>query len=169
MWVKDPLLQPVAGISDPFGQTAAWQLTNAGSASQALSQTVEIPGNYVCCFSLYARSASPVQITIARTDSDAGIVSLQEIAPGWQRLQLSGSVGGTAASGIYSISLPPGAVLDVFGLQVEAQPQPSDYKQTYSNCGVYPVTRFVEDSLTSTAVAVNNYSVNILLTSRSDA
>jgi hypothetical protein len=54
-------------------------------------------------------------------------------------------------------------------LQVEAQPQPSDYKRTYSNCGVYPATRFAEDSLTTTAVAINNYSVNISLTSRSAA
>ena len=169
IWVKDPLLQPLAGIIDPLGQTDAWQLTNAGSAPQALSQTIEIPGSYVCCFSAYARSSSPVQITMTRTDSDAGISSLQEIGPDWRRLQLSGSVGGAATSGTYSISLPPGAVVDVFGLQVEAQPQPSDYKRTYSNCGVYPATRFAEDSLTTKAVAINNYSVNISLTSRSAA
>jgi hypothetical protein len=169
VWVKDPLLQLVAAISDPFGQTDAWQLTNAGSASQVLSQTIEIPGSYVCCFSVYARSASPVQITMTRTDSDAGVSSLQEIGSDWRRLQLSGAVGGSATSGTCSISLPPGAVVDVYGLQVEAQPQPSDYKQTYANCGVYPATRFSEDSLTTTAVAVNNYAINLSLTSRSEA
>ncbi len=168
-WVKDPLLQLTSGISDPLSMNTAWHLSNAGLAAQALSQTVEIPGAYVCCFSAYARSSSPFQLTMTRTGSDGSISTVQNIGASWQRVHLSGSIAGAAANSAFSLSLPPGAALDLFGVQVEAQPQASDYKETFATDGVYPATRFAEDSLATTAVAINNYSVNISLTSRAEA
>jgi hypothetical protein len=63
------------------------------------------------------------------------------------------------------IGLPPGCGLDLFGLQLEAQPGPGAYKKTRDIAGVYPVSRFDQDSLTSTATGFNQYSTSVTIVS----
>jgi hypothetical protein len=46
----------------------------------------------------------------------------------------------------------------VFGMQVEAQPAASLYKQTAETGGVYPNARFRDDVMTITTIGPNRHS-----------
>jgi hypothetical protein len=56
--------------------------------------------------------------------------------------------------------------VDLFGMQVEAQPAPSDYKQTVAQGGVFARARFAADQFTVTAQGTDVYDVviNIIAT-----
>jgi len=49
------------------------------------------------------------------------------------------------------LRLAAGASIEIFGLQAEAQPGPSDYKATNNRGGVYAKARFATDELTVTS------------------
>ena len=52
------------------------------------------------------------------------------VGPAWQRVFVSGAGASGAAQSSFSIAVAAGQTVDVWGLQVEAQPYPSAYKQT---------------------------------------
>jgi hypothetical protein len=166
VWQKDALLQLSAGVSDPAGSTRATRVTNAGPVSEELSQSVEAAGWFQYCFSVYARCASGGAVTLTRRTADGEDSRAQVLGPQWQRLVNSGQIPGTPAAIEFAIRIPAGMIVDLYGLQAEAQPQPSAYKKTTSQGGVYPATRFAEDSLRSVAAGLNDYSVEVKLTSR---
>ena len=60
-------------------------------------------------------------------------------------------MGLNTESVVFGVELDVGAIVDLFGMQVEAQIGVSDYKKTGSNGGVYAQARFAEDELTVTA------------------
>jgi hypothetical protein len=166
VWQKDALLQLSAGVSDPVGSTRATRVTNTGPVSQALSQSVEAAGWFQYCFSVYARCAAGGTVTLTRRTADGPDSRAYLLGPQWQRLVSSGQIPGTPAAIDFAIEIPAGMTVDVYGLQAEAQPQPSAYKETTSQGGVYPATRFAEDSLRSVAAGLNDYSVEVKLTSK---
>jgi hypothetical protein len=45
----------------------------------------------------------------------------------------------------FGLELDPGRSVDVYGMQVDAQPAPSPYKRTMAQGGVYPEARFGDD------------------------
>ena len=57
-------LQTPSGIGDPLGTQRAWSISNASAASQALQQTLGMPGEYVACFSVYLRSDAAGTVTL---------------------------------------------------------------------------------------------------------
>ena len=71
-----------------------------------------------------------------------------------------------AAQSTFSIALPAGQTIDVWGLQVEAQPYPSAYKQTSAALGIYEETYFGDDELTITSTSLGLSSCEINLMSR---
>jgi hypothetical protein len=166
VWQKDALLQLSAGVSDPVGSTRATRVTNTGPVSQELSQSVEAAGWFQYCFSVYARCASGGTVTLTRRTTDGEDSRAHVLGQQWQRLVSSGQISGTAAAIEMAIEIPAGVTVDLYGLQAEAQPQPSAYKKTTSRGGVYPATRFALDSLRSVAAGLNDYSVEVKLTSK---
>jgi hypothetical protein len=58
----------------------------------------------------------------------------------------------------FGIALGPGTTVDVFGMQVEAQPGASLYKRTAEAGGVYPNARFRDDVMTITTIGPNRHS-----------
>jgi hypothetical protein len=68
----------------------------------------------------------------------------------------------------FGLQLPPGAQVDAFGAQVEAQPAAGQYKKTIDLGGVYPSTRFSSDLLLITATAPDQNACQIELVTRSN-
>jgi hypothetical protein len=66
----------------------------------------------------------------------------------------------------FGIELGPGAVVDIYGLQVEPQDSPSLYKPSTTG-GCYENARLRDDTLSFTTTDVNHHSatVNILYAS----
>lgn len=156
------LLQTVAGVTDPLGTQRASSLTNPSAGTQSLQQSLGISGDYVVCFSVYLRSSVPGTVTLHR-DGTALTVTVGE---GWQRVFVNGAGGGGAGQSTFSIALAAGQTIDVWGLQVEAQPYPSAYKQTTAALGIYEETYFGDDDLTITSTNVGLSSCEITLMSR---
>jgi hypothetical protein len=154
VWTNGPLLQLTAGIADPLGTARATRVTNGSQADEAISQTLNVPGNFQYCLSVWARTTSGSRVTL-------GVASVTKnftLTGQWQRVFVSGNPGQTGANTVtFSAHLDAGGSVELFGMQAEAQPGPSDYKQTGTRGGVYSRARFDTDQLTVTAQATDVY------------
>jgi hypothetical protein len=157
VWQADPLLTVTGNVADPTGGTAAYQVSNPTAATLTLQQLINAPASLDYCLSLYARSAQSTRVWLVRgTATEA-----QAISPQWTRLTSTGQLQDAADSISFGIGLDPGATLDVFGIQAEAQTAASMYKQTTAVGGVYPNARFRDDTLTFTTVGPSRHSCEL--------
>src|SRR5712692_4602614 len=62
VWEESTLLQMTAGITDPTGGSAATRITNPTGSDLTLQQTINAPGWFSYCFSLYVRGQSGANI-----------------------------------------------------------------------------------------------------------
>jgi hypothetical protein len=154
IWQADPLLTLTANIADPLGGTGGFQVSNAGLAMQILQQSIAAPASLAYCLSVYARSDQSTQIWLVQgSQTNAYLIS-----PEWTRLTLAGQQSSESDSISFGVALNPGSTVDIFGMQVEAQPGASLYKQTAETGGVYPNARFRDDVMTITTVGPNRNS-----------
>jgi hypothetical protein len=65
----------------------------------------------------------------------------------------------------FSIELAPGATVEIFGIQAEAQVSPSSYKPTTARSSVFPRSRFDADSLQVVANGFERHSTSIRIVS----
>jgi hypothetical protein len=79
---------------------------------------------------------------------------------------VSGAGVGGAVESSFSIVVVAGQTIDVWGLQVEAQPYPSVYRQTSVAEGIYGETHFENDELKITSTSPGFSSCEISLMSR---
>jgi len=156
------LLQTAAGAIDPVGTSRAWSVANPSTGTQSLQQSLGVSGDYVACFSAYLRSNASGTVTLQRD----GTAHMFSVGPAWQRAFVNGKGVSGAGQSTFSIALPAGQTVYVWGLQVEAQPYPSAYKQTSAALGIYEETYFGDDELTITSTNVGFSSCGITLISR---
>jgi hypothetical protein len=164
VWETSSLLQMTAGIADPKGGSAATRLTNPTGAYLTLQQTINAPGWFTYCVSLYVRSQSSGSVSVLL---QAGTVSTnRSYAPsaGWNRIQLGGSLNTTATSLSAGIVIPAGQAVDVFGLRLEPQPAASIYKRSLSASGVYANAHFGGDAFAYTTSGPNRHSCVLTIT-----
>jgi hypothetical protein len=164
-WTADPLLQVTSGIQDPFGDNNGMQLTNTAQTTQQIVQNTGGPSSYLYCYSLYVSSHAPTTIQLVVTAT--GQTSLTAIAASasWQRVTTLANLA-VQEDGIgFGVQLPAGGQANVFGAQVEAQPEAGLYKKTIDLGGIYASTRFSSDLLTFAANAVNQNSCQLGLIS----
>jgi hypothetical protein len=137
----------------------AWQINNPAGGAQSVMQTLQVPGDYTYCLSLYARAESQVTATILLDASRAA----RKLTGDWMRITLAGTGSADAESVDFGIEVPGGAAIEIFGMQVEAQPAASPYHPSTSG-GVYPDARFRNDALAITAVSPGQHActVNII-------
>lgn len=146
-WVKDPMIQITPGILDPFGGESAVRLVNSGQAAQAISQTIAAPAWFRYAFSAYARSSSGSTLSLQRSAQADSQARTAVLAAKWTRRTVAGSLSSNAESVTFSVVLPAGASVEIFGLQAEPQPSSSAYKASGARNGVYSHARFDDDVL----------------------
>jgi hypothetical protein len=156
------LLRTNAGISDPLGTKRASSISNASAGTQALQQTLGVAGDYVACFSAWIRSDAAGTVVLQRDNIQTTVTA----GPAWRREFISGKGVAAATESTFSITLGSGQTINVWGLQVEAQPYPSAYKQTSVPEGIFEETYFENDELTTTSTSVGLSSCEIRLMSR---
>jgi len=155
-WQKDPLLSLTGGITDPRGGTRAWRLSNSGGAEQAAGQTLAAPGEYQYCLSAYVRAALVTGVGLTVGSQTAGRVVTSE----WTRIAWTGSGDAEATSVRFAMEIGAGDVVEVYGLQVEAQTAASGYKAS-ARGGVYEDAHLGDDVLTITGTDVNRHSCTV--------
>lgn len=156
------LLQTTAGVADPLGTQRASSIANTSPGTQAVQQSLGIPGAYIACFSLWLRSAAAGTVMLRRDNTQVTVA----VGPAWKREFVTGPGVSGAAQSSFSIVLAAGQTMDVFGLQAEAQPWPSAYKQTGAPLGIYNETYFGSDELTVTSTSLGLSSCEVRLMSR---
>jgi len=155
VWGPGPFLACAGGVADPLSGTGAFLLTNSGEGVQSVSQTLNLPVGYLYSFSMYVRAAQPTPVTLLLGSHRAGATA----GPNWSRISFTGTGDPTAASVLFGIELPPGAI-DVFGPQAEPQAAPSAYQKSTTG-GIYEDARFGDDAFSFTTTDVNRHSATV--------
>jgi hypothetical protein len=160
-WSKDPELALTA-VTDAFGGGTGTQIANQGAAAQSTLQTTNAPPSLQYCISAYLRSESPVPVSLAIGGNVAATVVAGNT---WQRY-VGTSVGGTGQQVVFGLTIPAGMTAQVCGLQAEAQPAAGAYKSTTGQPGVYPNSRFDQDSMNLVASEAGVFACNLRIVSQ---
>jgi hypothetical protein len=155
-WQKDPLLSLTGGVTDPRGGALAWRLSNSGGAEQGAGQTVVAPGAYEYCLSAYVRAATATSVGLTAGSQTAR----RAVASEWTRIAWTCSGDAQATSMRFGIEIGAGEVVEVYGLQVEAQTAASGYKAS-GRGGVYEDAHLGDDVLTITSTDLNRNSCTV--------
>jgi hypothetical protein len=147
IWSRDPLLAVTA--DDGFTR-----LANVGMGPQAITQTIEGPEEFTYCFTAYARSDNAASVKVI-----AGSASREQmIVPVWRRLRWSGTVDDLT----FGLEVEAGAVVDVRGMQVEAQAGASAAQVSRAG-GIYKGARFRDDRIRFVATGLNQNSCAVVI------
>ena len=156
-WTNGPLIHLTSGVEDPFGTTRATTAVNTGQTAQAVVQTLAVPGSYQYALSVWARTSTGSGLTLTAGNAARRF----PLTTQWQRISCPVNLGQNTASVTFGAQMDPGASVDIFGMQVDAQWAPSDYKRTSANGGVYAKARFATNAFTVTAQSTDVYDATI--------
>jgi hypothetical protein len=127
-----------------------------------LTQTLNVPGYFQYCLSVWVCSTSGSAVTLAVANSSKCFA----VGTQWSRVYISANPGQTGATTVtFGVQVAAGGSVELFGMQAEAQPGPSDYKITGATGGVYPKARFGSDQITVTAQGTDVYDAVIQIVS----
>lgn len=161
VWSMDPLLAISGGVADPTSGISGWRVVNNAQADQLILQRLSIPPGYQYCFSAYVRADAPCSFSLIANSSELPASA----TAAWTRVVFSCPGVAGAGSVATGVSLPAGCSLELFGLQLEAQPGPGAYKKTRDIAGVYPSSRFDQDELTTTATSLGQFEAMVKILS----
>lgn len=149
-WTNGALISLTTGANDPFGTTRATSVTNAGEGMEAIAQTLAVPGNFNYSLSAWASTTSGSSVTLVISTAGGSAIKTFTLGAQWTRISLAANLGQATDAVTFAVQLNTAASIQLFGVQVEAQLGPSDYKQTGSVSGLYPNARFGADTITVT-------------------
>ncbi len=161
VWEVDPLLQITAGFGDPFQGTSASQATNTAQAAQGVFQQIPGPGSYSYCFSVYLRCDQACSVTLRSTANSVEQDQQNLIGSDWTRYTFSVTSSSPVDGVTFGLLFPAGVAVDVYGMQVEAQPAAGTYKKVSGAGGVYVNSRFAQDDLSFSIDSPGLYSTQL--------
>ena len=161
VWVKDGLIQTTAGIADPLQGTSATLVTNTAQIAQGVSQQINAPGSYSYCFSVYLRCDQACSVTLRCFANGVEQDEQDLIDSEWSRYTLSVALSSPIEGVTFGLLFPAGVAVDVFGLQVEAQPAAGIYKKVTGAGAVYVHSRFAQDELPFSIDSFGLYSAKL--------
>lgn len=156
-WTNGASIELTTGVADPMETSRATRVTNGGIAAGSVAQTLDVPGNFHYCLSVWARTIGTSSVTL----TIGAFAKTFPLNGTWARISVSKNLSTSVTSVTFGAQLDAGAVVDLFGMQVEAQLAPSDYKMTEDRGGVYAKARFGQDQLAVTAQSTDVYDAVI--------
>jgi len=163
VWEKSPLLQVWPGAADPLGSRRAARIRNDSGAPAIVQQTLNVPAWFWYAFSVYARSDAAGSIGLYRRTTAQVQAAPTAVGPEWKRVVVSGRFSGNEESVQFGVEVAPGAEIELFGFQAEAQPGASGYKRPLAAGGVYTRARFADDFLEVTASGPQSHAARVRL------
>ncbi len=160
-WNNGPLIQLTPGIGDPFGTSRGTRVINAGAAAGGVAQTLGVPGNFRYVLSVWGRTTGASSVALSATTTGGSVARSFTLTNQWTRIWLEVGLGVSSESVVFGAQLEAGASVDLFGMQVEAQPGVSDYKKTGATGGIYSDARFVKDEISVTARGIDIFDAVI--------
>jgi hypothetical protein len=157
-WLNQGGLAIAGNATDPTGGSAAFTVTNTSQAAQAITQPLNVPAGYQYCLSLYASSAAQTSLTLNRKGPTASQANSVSVRSAWARFVSSGQLNDSGIGLTVGFTVPAGAQVQIYGMQLEAQPDPSRYRPTAQTGGVFPNAHWASDQLMITAQGLNQFS-----------
>jgi hypothetical protein len=161
VWIKGSGLAATTGLADPLGGTGAASVANSGTAAANLQQSINAPGGYQYCLSVWAQSAAASRITLFQSTATKSASKEFGIGPVWTRLEFGANLGATERTVNFGATVEGGSAVELFGFQVEAQVGASKYRKTLAGNGVYASAWFLDDTLTRTTNGVDDNSCTL--------
>jgi len=168
VWTNGAAIQLTAGATDPFGSTRATRVINTCQAAQGVTQTLAAPGNYQYALSAWARTDGNSSLTLNASAGSGSVSKDFVLDTQWRRISLFVALAQTADSVTFGAQLSAGASVQLFGMQVEAQLAPSDYKKNGARGGVISNARFASDQLTVRAQGTDVFDAVIGIVNAGD-
>ena len=164
VWSRSPYLQVQAGVANPQGKLVASRLTNAAQVAQSISQDLVDVSSCDVQFSVWVRSSSPVAVSISLTGAGMTVTATGVARSAWSQIGCSGHAGTSGTPGC-SLSLPAGAVVDVYAFQANLGVNPTPYRATRERGAMYAKTFFSQDQLLVQSDGLDSSSANVSLVS----
>lgn len=165
-WSNGPSIALTDGVSDPLGTSRATHVVNMGAVAEAVQQALAVPGNFRYSLSVWARASVAANMALFATTSGGSATHTFALSSQWKRISMNIGLGQNTSSVTFGAQLGASVAVDLFGMQVEAQPGMSDYKKTTSG-GVFAKARFADDQLTVRAQSTDVYDAVIRVVSKS--
>ena len=159
-WEYNSLVSMQTGVADPQGGTRAATITNGSQGQSGIQQVLESSGTYLYCFSAWLNGTQGTKAKFCIGDTGMTFVT----RGGWERYEWA-AVPGADDLVRFAIELDPGAVLGLYGPQVEAQPSASAYKRSAGAGGCHREARFDQDRLILTADGPDSYGARVRIVS----
>lgn len=164
-WSENPAQAPwsptgvaIESEPDPFGGLRAAQLPSGLSVSQSLNA----PAGYRYAASAWLRSTAGG--AFLRVSDDGAAVREQAVTANGQWTRYAVRYDATSAAETVVLTFGAGSgPLSIYGAQLEAQTATSPYKRTTERGGVFPNTRFDQDTLVERATAPGKRETRIRL------
>lgn len=156
-WSNGGLVSLTPNIGDPLGTNRATRVVNGGSGAESIAQTLQVPGNFHYCLSVWARTTAGSSVALTISTTGANVTKVFALTPAWQRIFVSANPAQGTTSVTFRADLEAAASVELFGMQAEPQLGPSDYKKTGTRNGVYSKARFASDQLIMTALGTDVY------------
>lgn len=166
VWTVAPAIQMTMGAGDSLGGSTGVVITNNGATTQRISQRLDAPASYQFSWSAYFRDSPPSGVKLLVESSNGGVWMDVPSRAGWNRVAMPCSIAGDAESIVFGIDLSAGASVNVCGMQVDAQPNPSKMRTTLARSGVYSHSRFDQDELTLTTAGPNDHATTVNIISQ---
>jgi hypothetical protein len=140
---------------------AVFQITNSGQGAGTLGQSLLLPPGQEFCLSCWLQGSAGQTVGLR-----IGGHLRQVLTTGsWQRVWLAAASEAAGATQC-AVELMAGGVVNLRSVQLEQQPTPSAYRAGGAVGGVYPETRFEQESLEMVASGPNRNEVKVKLVSR---
>ncbi len=168
VWQRDPMIQLTPGIGDINGGDRATRLVNTAQAEQGIEQELPVPGDFRYTMSLFARSGGSSSVTLRVAAPSGTSKKTEAVSEQWRRLIYAAPAGPISEQVAFGLQIPPGASVDVYGIQVEAQWWASEYKRSAGQGGVFSKSHFDQDDLVRVTEAPNHNSTRLRIESLSE-
>lgn len=165
-WNPSALVTVTTGIADPFQGAGAVRVLNVAPTSGEISQPLTVPGNFQYAFSVWAKAASASSLGLFASGAGGAIQRSYVLTSGWKRIVLPVALDLAVEMLTFGVQLVPGDSVDLFGMQVDAQPGVGGYQKTSARGGVHSNARFYDDALTVRARGTDVYDSVIRIVSR---
>lgn len=150
----------VTAVEDPTGGTGACRLTNGAQGVQRISQAVDAPTSYTYTFGVWAKSNSATSLRLG-LDNGTSTISVDVAVQGeWECYSVSASGPDSGDSVRCFIEVPAATAVDVYGPQLDAQPDASEYRKATDKSGVH-MARFDQDVLERRTFGPDNHSTRL--------
>lgn len=148
-WTKDPGLVVAASLWEvsPLALTKH-TLSNFAIVGQKLRQVISSPGWFVYCFSFLARAmVGSLEVTVFSWSGSMRQETRVPLDARWRQVVLPVRLNSMEESIGFGVEIPANSVMEIAGLQVQAQIGPSRYVPSYGPGAIYRHCRFADDLL----------------------